>query len=743
MFFLLLCAVISGLRGANAELEGLRCDTGTVSRATGFFRIEQGEKGVWRFVTPGGHGFFLAANNGPSRMAGDACPALGYSPYTRTLEAKYGKDRARWAKDVSSRLLEWNFNAISTWDPPAKGLVGGGLACTRVIQMGKSFARGEPNNESNLLNNVEFPGSFPNVFHPDFEGYCRRMAAKVCAKERDNPWIVGWYTDNEITWRGAVKQDANGMSDDAHAGTGIYDAVVKLPAGHSGRKALEDFLTARGLSVTNRVDVRVKQDFLRLVASAYYRITTSAIREAAPNHLVLGCRFAGFRSTPDIAWEEGGKWNDAMSVNSYPPADLTNQVVLAGFTGDKRPIAAKLREVYRMAKKPLIVTEWAYPARDTECPCKKGAGQRVPTQKERAAASALFAKTMLSEPEVIGYIHFRWVDQPPLGRWKKTGGEDCNYGLVNLRDEPYERLTSAFKEVQGNLYFLRSRIATGRPPVSPVTAIPYPRFKAYSKARGGCWWKPRHESKLAEIAKMGGSCDLVLLGDSITHYWEEKPYAAASWASLTNRFKSLNLGFAGDRTENVLWRIDNGELDGYSAKAIVLMIGTNNSTRDSTYPWETALGVKAILARIRERQPQAKIILTAIFPRGRGVDDKGHAEARARNDRTNEILKTFADGEKVVWLDISDRLADPETKWTTPAMFPDRIHPSDAAYRIWLSALAEAVDCAFAAKTERQGPVAPDEKRDLRKDPEWEKRFREEKGSDKIATGTPSKARQN
>ena len=106
MFFLLLCAVISGLRGANAELEGLRCDTGTVSRATGFFRIEQGEKGVWRFVTPGGHGFFLAANNGPSRMAGDACPALGYSPYTRTLEAKYGKDRARWAKDVSSRLLE-------------------------------------------------------------------------------------------------------------------------------------------------------------------------------------------------------------------------------------------------------------------------------------------------------------------------------------------------------------------------------------------------------------------------------------------------------------------------------------------------------------------------------------------------------------------------------------------------------------------------------------------------------------
>ena len=147
-----------------------------------------------------------------------------------------------------------------------------------------------------------------------------------------------------------------------------------------------------------------------------------------------------------------------MSVNSYPPANLTNQVILAGFRGDTRPIFAKLRDVYRMAKKPLIVTEWAYPALDTECPCKKGAGQRVPTQKERAAASALFVKTMLSAPEVVGYIHFRWVDQPPLGRWKMKGGEDCNYGLVNLRDEPYGLLTGTFKEVQGKLYSIRSQI---------------------------------------------------------------------------------------------------------------------------------------------------------------------------------------------------------------------------------------------------------------------------------------------
>jgi hypothetical protein len=62
--------------------------------------------------------------------------------------------------------------------------------------------------------------------------------------------------------------------------------------------------------------------------------------------------------------------------------------------------------------------------------------------------------------EVVGYIHFRWVDQPPLGRWKMKGGEDCNYGLVNLRDEPYGLLTGTFKEVQGKLYSIRSQIGT-------------------------------------------------------------------------------------------------------------------------------------------------------------------------------------------------------------------------------------------------------------------------------------------
>ena len=466
---MILAAILAAVAGSagTAELDGLSYDASVETSATGFFRVERRTDGVWQFATPGGHGFYLAANNGPSSMSGDYCPALGYAPFGKTLQEKYGTDKAgkaRWAADTRARLLSWGFNAISTWGQPVDGLVGDGLAHLCVVQMGKEFADDTPNCDSNLINNVDISGSFPNVFRPDFAAHCQRMAKEACAARKDDPWVIGWYTDNEITWRGAVKNGA-----DDRAGTGLYDAVVQLPPEHSGRQTLEDFLGKRGLSSSNDVPVEVKQDFLRLVAREYYRITTSAIRAEAPNHLVLGCRFAGLRSTPDIAWEEGGRWNDVMSVNIYPPVDLTNGVIRAG-SKDSRPLAESLRERSKLAGRPVIVSEWSFAGMDTECPNKHGAGYKVPTQADRAAAARLMVESMLREPTVVGTIHFRWVDMPPLGRWTLTGGEDSNYGLVNNDDKPYELLTQAFADVHANLYALRAQAAL--PPPVPRLAVP-------------------------------------------------------------------------------------------------------------------------------------------------------------------------------------------------------------------------------------------------------------------------------
>lgn len=203
---------------------------------------------------------------------------------------------------------------------------------------------------------------------------------------------------------------------------------------------------------------------------------------------------------------------------------------------------------------------------------------------------------------------------------------------------------------------------------------------------GDYWWANRFLSRHRLIEGFKGkTVDVVMLGDSITHFWEWKH--PKSWARFTNGKSVLNLGYGGDKTENVIWRIEHGELDGYTAKCVVLMVGTNNNTSKASDPAAVAKGVEKIVAMIRARQPTAKLILHPIFPRGRSADSP-HAEARARNDKTNALLKEFAERDgKVVWVNFGERLLD-SSGWVPASLMADEIHPTDAGYDIWMNALA-------------------------------------------------------
>ena len=204
---------------------------------------------------------------------------------------------------------------------------------------------------------------------------------------------------------------------------------------------------------------------------------------------------------------------------------------------------------------------------------------------------------------------------------------------------------------------------------------------------GDYWWANRFLSRHMEVEKCKGKVvDVVMLGDSIMHFWEWKH--PQSWAKFTSGRTTLNLGYGGDRTETVIWRIEHGELDGYEAKCIVLMIGTNNNSSDKTDPANVAAGVEKIVEMIRERQPKAKIVLHPIFPRGCSASSERHVKARARNDRTNELLAEFAkkDG-KLAWVDFNARLVD-ESGWVPRSIMADEIHPTDAGYEIWAEELA-------------------------------------------------------
>ena len=202
---------------------------------------------------------------------------------------------------------------------------------------------------------------------------------------------------------------------------------------------------------------------------------------------------------------------------------------------------------------------------------------------------------------------------------------------------------------------------------------------------GDYWWANRFlsRSRLVEGFKRK-TVDVVMIGDSIMHFWEWKH--PESWAKFTKGRTVLNLGYGGDKTQNVLWRMEHGELDGYTAKCVVLMIGTNNNSANDSDPAAVAEGVKKIVAGIRSRQPKAKVILHPIFPRGCSADS-GHAAAKSRNEKTNALLKQFAgeDG-KLVWVDFNDKLVD-ESGWVPKSLMADEIHPTDAGYDIWMDAL--------------------------------------------------------
>ena len=231
-------------------------------------------------------------------------------------------------------------------------------------------------------------------------------------------------------------------------------------------------------------------------------------------------------------------------------------------------------------------------------------------------------------------------------------------------------------------------------PVAPSEQSPY--------WAGPGYWDRRHAAKLTEIAVGPKEYDCVFVGDSITHNWEgwsdpmDIAVVTAAYASGELKFPNgpgravweelkaqglrlLNIGIGGDRTQHVLWRLDHGEMDGYRTRFVSLMIGTNN-VDDS--PEDRAEGIRAILDKIAERQPEATILLSPIFPCGATRDDPG----RISREKTNAIIRRFADGRRIVWLDFNDKFLDAEGN-LPEAMMPDYLHPLEDGYRIWATAL--------------------------------------------------------
>jgi beta-glucosidase len=194
------------------------------------------------------------------------------------------------------------------------------------------------------------------------------------------------------------------------------------------------------------------------------------------------------------------------------------------------------------------------------------------------------------------------------------------------------------------------------------------------------WWLERHEQINQRVAQ--GKIDLIFVGDSITQGWEES--GKRVWQKFYGHRNAANLGIGGDRTQHVLWRLENGNIDGIQPKLAVVMIGTNNSL-DNT-PEEIFAGNRAIVNKLRHALPDTNILLLAIFPLGQD----GNNKLRQVTEKANALIAKLADGKKIYFLDIGDKFLQDDGTLTREVM-PDLLHPSEKGYEIWAGSIEPSV----------------------------------------------------
>jgi len=199
------------------------------------------------------------------------------------------------------------------------------------------------------------------------------------------------------------------------------------------------------------------------------------------------------------------------------------------------------------------------------------------------------------------------------------------------------------------------------------------------------WWQLRHQQKLTELREINEPIDILFLGDSITHAWEVE--GDKYWQQHFVHRRVFNLGFAGDRTEHLLWRLQDSELERLSPQWIVLLIGTNNAGHRLDAPEDIAAGIQTILEELRLQLPASKILLMAIFPRSRNTNKP----MRQRVDVSNALIKTFTDGKRIHWLDINSQFLTAHGILLESVM-PDLLHPNATQYHKWGNAILSYIE---------------------------------------------------
>jgi hypothetical protein len=385
--------------------------------APGFFRVRQ-DGGRWWLVDPEGYAFL---------KVGVCSTSPGRSKTNRAaLADKFGSEE-KWTEATVKLLRQNHFNGIGGWSSvDLFRAVKDRLVYTPSWSFAAGFGR-EKKLTFQQPGHVGFAGDTIPVFHPEFEEWCDRYAQRI-AEYKDDPWLLGHYSDNELP-----------------AYPDILDRALKLdasnPAAAPTLQMAKQWLTARkaapaGLSDVNDAD---REAFVEVLFERYFRVTTAAIRKYDPNHLCLGPRLHGGSFKHPGTLRVAGKYLDAVAVNVY-------------WRWTPEP---ELYEAWRThLKKPVIITEFYAKGADSGFPNTTGAGWLVPTQKDRAYYYQNFLLSMLESRMCVGWDWFKYMDNDPEDLTTDPSNRDSNKGMVTIRYEPYKDLIDGMREFNREVYRL-------------------------------------------------------------------------------------------------------------------------------------------------------------------------------------------------------------------------------------------------------------------------------------------------
>lgn len=407
---------------AEAETES------SIASDASFWSIEKTADDIWWFVSPNGDREFMntVTNVQPIQLGRDANGPHYVSkdwpgPIDHVVAFTDQALTQAWAPPTLARIYDAGFKGFGAW-------------CHHVFHtLDVPIAR-----DLNLWRGVNEGVRF---YDPRWKRATRKAIAVRVGALKDDPNVIGYYTDNEMHWRKTQGPSIyfDGLSPESPSRQEVTSLLRET------WPELEDFNTAWNTSLGDwdEIDLwpalptqpaataeHLMQLWLLKLATDYFTFTTHEIRKVDPHHLILGVRFAGYGPLQVVEASRG--LTDAVSINIY--------------VGDARLDYSWFTSAYKLSEQPIIISEYAFHSLDN----RSGAmdtfgfpGGQVVDQKARAEGYRIFTKRLAEVPYIIGADWFQWNDEPPSGRFD---GEDVNFGIVDIYDEPYTLLVDAVRE---------------------------------------------------------------------------------------------------------------------------------------------------------------------------------------------------------------------------------------------------------------------------------------------------------